>query len=75
MIAVVVPFERPAGGRTHHRQLVRTGRRCADGRLGLYALTGSARRHRHRIFGQDVTLLGPTHLMMIGGAGSRYMRR
>jgi hypothetical protein len=23
----------------------------------------------HRIFGQDVTLWGPTHLMMIGGAG------
>ena len=22
----------------------------------------------HRIFGQDVTLWGPTHLMMIGGA-------
>ena len=23
----------------------------------------------HRIFGQDVTLWGPTHLMLIGGAG------
>ena len=24
----------------------------------------------HRIFGQDVTLWGPTHLMLIGGAGA-----
>src|SRR3712207_5565435 len=23
----------------------------------------------HRLFGQDVTLWGPTHLMLIGGAG------
>ena len=27
----------------------------------------------HRIFGQDVTLWGPTHLMMIGGAGLAFV--
>jgi hypothetical protein len=27
----------------------------------------------HRIFGQDVTLWGPTHLMMIGGAGLAFI--
>ena len=37
---------------------------------GLYALTGFPLDDVwHRIFGQDVTLWGPTHLMMIGGAG------
>jgi hypothetical protein len=37
---------------------------------GLYALTGFPLDDIwHRIFGQDVTLWGPTHLMMIGGAG------
>ena len=37
---------------------------------GLYALTGFPLDDMwHRIFGQDVTLWGPTHLMMIGGAG------
>ena len=39
---------------------------------GLYALMGFPLDDIwHRIFGQDVTLWGPTHLMMIGGAGSR----
>ena len=37
---------------------------------GLYALTGfHSTTSGTGIFGQDVTLWGPTHLMMIGGAG------
>ncbi len=37
---------------------------------GLYALVGFPLDDMwHRIFGQDVTLWGPTHLMLIGGAG------
>jgi len=37
---------------------------------GFYALLGFPLDDMwHRIFGQDVTLWGPTHLMMIGGAG------
>ena len=37
---------------------------------GLYALIGFPLDDIwHRIFGQDVTLWGPTHLMLIGGAG------
>jgi hypothetical protein len=36
---------------------------------GMYAMTGFPLDDIwHRIFGQDVTLWGPTHLMMIGGA-------
>ncbi|MFX0581252.1 hypothetical protein [Nocardia nepalensis] len=37
---------------------------------GLYALIGFPLDDIwHRLFGQDVTLWGPTHLMLIGGAG------
>ncbi|MDD9349308.1 hypothetical protein, partial [Mumia sp.] len=37
---------------------------------GLYALIGFPLDDIwHRIFGQDVTLWGPTHIMLIGGAG------
>lgn len=37
---------------------------------GFYALVGFPLDDVwHRIFGQDVTLWGPTHLMLIGGAG------
>jgi hypothetical protein len=37
---------------------------------GFYALLGFPLDDIwHRIFGQDVTLWGPTHLMLIGGAG------
>jgi len=37
---------------------------------GLYALIGFPLDDLwHRLFGQDVTLWGPTHLMLIGGAG------
>jgi hypothetical protein len=37
---------------------------------GFYALLGFPLDDVwHRLFGQDVTLFGPTHLMLIGGAG------
>ncbi len=37
---------------------------------GLYALIGFPLDDIwHRLFGQDVTLWGPTHIMLIGGAG------
>ena len=37
---------------------------------GAFALTGFPLDDVwHRLFGQDVTLWGPTHLMLIGGAG------
>lgn len=37
---------------------------------GMYALVGFPLDDVwHRLFGQDVTLWGPTHLMLIGGAG------
>ncbi len=37
---------------------------------GAFALTGFPLDDGwHRLFGQDVTLWGPTHLMLIGGAG------
>ncbi|MEG9227088.1 hypothetical protein [Aeromicrobium sp. Sec7.5] len=37
---------------------------------GLYALIGFPLDDVwHRLFGQDVTLWGPTHIMLIGGAG------
>ena len=37
---------------------------------GMYALIGFPLDDVwHRLFGQDVTLWGPTHLMLIGGAG------
>src|SRR4051812_25928551 len=37
---------------------------------GAFALTGFPLDDMwHRLFGQDVTLWGPTHLMLIGGAG------
>ena len=37
---------------------------------GAYALLGFPLDDVwHRLFGQDVTLWGPTHLMLIGGAG------
>ncbi|WP_435742350.1 hypothetical protein [Nocardioides sp. SYSU DS0663] len=50
-------WDAPAGG------LLLTG-------AGTYALLGFPLDDVwHRIFGQDVTLWGPTHLMLIGGAG------
>ena len=44
-------------------------RRRDDGRLRRFALAGFPLDDIwHRLFGQDVTLWGPTHLMLIGGA-------
>ncbi|RYU13425.1 hypothetical protein [Nocardioides iriomotensis] len=55
-------------------QLTRSWRAPVGGVLlacaGSYALLGFPLDDIwHRIFGQDVTLWGPTHLMLIGGAG------
>ena len=55
-------------------QLTRTWRAPVGGVLltcaGSYALLGFPLDDIwHRIFGQDVTLWGPTHLLLIGGAG------
>jgi hypothetical protein len=71
MIAVVIPFERPgpAAVRITNSWYAPVGGVLMAG-CGLYALTGFPLDDIwHRIFGQDVTLWGPTHLMMIGGAG------
>ncbi|HXA12966.1 MAG TPA: hypothetical protein VNW93_12395 [Mycobacterium sp.] len=71
MVAVVLPYEKP--GRAAVR-ITRNWYAPVGGVLmagcGLYALIGFPPDDIwHRIFGQDVTLWGPTHLMMIGGAG------
>jgi hypothetical protein len=71
MVAVVLPYEKP--GRAAVR-ITRNWYAPVGGILmagcGLYALIGFPLDDIwHRIFGQDVTLWGPTHLMMIGGAG------
>lgn len=72
MAAVVLPLdEKP--GRAAVR-ITRTWYAPVGGILlagaGLYALIGFPLDDVwHRIFGQDVTLWGPTHLMLIGGAG------
>jgi hypothetical protein len=71
MVAVVLPYEKP--GRAAVR-ITRNWYAPVGGVLmagcGLYALIGFPLDDIwHRIFGQDVTLWGPTHLMMIGGAG------
>jgi hypothetical protein len=71
MVAVVLPYEKP--GRAAVR-ITRNWYAPVGGVLmagcGLYALIGFPLDDMwHRIFGQDVTLWGPTHLMMIGGAG------
>jgi hypothetical protein len=71
MLAVVIPFDKP--GPTPVR-ITRNWHAPVGGVLmagcGLYALIGFPLDDIwHRIFGQDVTLWGPTHLMMIGGAG------
>jgi hypothetical protein len=69
-IAMVLPLDRPS------RTAIRITRRwhaplggvliCA---CGAFSLLGFPLDDMwHRIFGQDVTLWGPTHLMLIGGA-------
>ena len=70
-MACVLPYDKP--GRSAVR-ITRNWYAPVSGLLmagcGLYALLGFPLDDVwHRIFGQDVTLWGPTHLMMIGGAG------
>jgi hypothetical protein len=70
MLSVVIPFDRPgpAAVRITRNWYAPVGGVLMAG-CGLYALIGFPLDDIwHRIFGQDVTLWGPTHLMMIGGA-------
>ncbi|MBV9350648.1 MAG: hypothetical protein JOZ23_03810, partial [Mycobacterium sp.] len=70
MLAVVLPFGKPgpAAVRITRNWYAPVGGVLMAG-CGLYALIGFPLDDIwHRIFGQDVTLWGPTHLMMIGGA-------
>ncbi len=69
--AIVLPYEKPGPFAV---RITRDWYAPVGGVLmagcGLYALMGFPLDDVwHRIFGQDVTLWGPTHLMMIGGAG------
>ncbi len=69
--AIVLPYEKPGpfAIRITKDWYAPVGGVLMAG-CGLYALTGFPLDDVwHRIFGQDVTLWGPTHLMMIGGAG------
>lgn len=70
-LACVLPYEKPGPSAV---RITRDWYAPVGGLLmagcGLYALIGFPLDDVwHRIFGQDVTLWGPTHLMMIGGAG------
>jgi hypothetical protein len=70
MLAVVLPFDKPgpAAVRITSNWYAPVGGVLMAG-CGLYAMIGFPLDDIwHRIFGQDVTLWGPTHLMMIGGA-------
>ncbi|HEY1842579.1 MAG TPA: hypothetical protein VGG53_20630 [Mycobacterium sp.] len=70
MISVVLPFDKPgpAAVRITRNWYAPVGGILMAG-CGLYAMLGFPLDDIwHRIFGQDVTLWGPTHLMMIGGA-------
>ncbi|WP_445169942.1 hypothetical protein ACTXG7_11870 [Mycolicibacterium sp. Dal123E01] len=71
VLAVVLPFDKPGSAAvriTRHWYAPVGGLLMAG--CGLYALIGFPLDDVwHRIFGQDVTLWGPTHLMLIGGAG------
>lgn len=70
MLAVVLPYDRPgpAAVRITSNWYAPVGGVLMAG-CGLYAMIGFPLDDIwHRIFGQDVTLWGPTHLMMIGGA-------
>lgn len=71
MLSVVLPFDKPgpAAVRITNNWYAPVGGVLMAG-CGLYAMIGFPLDDIwHRIFGQDVTLWGPTHLMMIGGAG------
>ncbi|SPM37020.1 hypothetical protein MAP_1282c, partial [Mycobacterium rhizamassiliense] len=70
MTAIVLPFDKPGPAAV---RITKNWHAPVGGILmaacGLYAMTGFPLDDIwHRIFGQDVTLWGPTHLMMIGGA-------
>ncbi|MEN4473185.1 hypothetical protein [Mycolicibacterium cosmeticum] len=70
-LAIILPYEKPGPAAV---KITRTWYAPVGGILmagcGLYALIGFPLDDVwHRIFGQDVTLWGPTHLMLIGGAG------
>lgn len=71
VVAVVLPYDKPGAAAvriTRHWYAPVGGLLMAG--CGLYALIGFPLDDVwHRIFGQDVTLWGPTHLMLIGGAG------
>ncbi|MBA4854220.1 hypothetical protein H1R78_00440 [Nocardia farcinica] len=72
MLAMVLPRDEKPGAAAV--RITRTWYAPVGGILiagaGLYALIGFPLDDIwHRIFGQDVTLWGPTHLMLIGGAG------
>ncbi len=70
MLSVVIPFDKPgpAAIRITRNWYAPVGGVLMAG-CGLYAMIGFPLDDMwHRIFGQDVTLWGPTHLMMIGGA-------
>ncbi len=70
-LACVLPYEKPGPSavRITSNWYAPVGGILMAG-CGLYALLGFPLDDIwHRIFGQDVTLWGPTHLMMIGGAG------
>lgn len=70
MTAVVLPYDKPgpAAVRITENWYAPVGGVLMAG-CGLYAMIGFPLDDIwHRIFGQDVTLWGPTHLMMIGGA-------
>jgi hypothetical protein len=70
MTAVVLPYDKPgpAAVRITQNWQAPVGGVLMAG-CGLYAMIGFPLDDIwHRIFGQDVTLWGPTHLMMIGGA-------
>ena len=71
-LACVLPYDKPGPSAV---RITRNWYAPVGGILmagcGLYALIGFPLDDIwHRIFGQDVTLWGPTHLMMIGGAAS-----
>ncbi len=72
MTAIVLPLDEkpgPAAVRITRAWYAPVGGILLAG-AGLYALIGFPLDDLwHRIFGQDVTLWGPTHLMLIGGAG------
>jgi hypothetical protein len=71
MTAIVLPFGKPgpAAVRITRNWYAPVGGVLMAG-CGMYAMIGFPLDDIwHRIFGQDVTLWGPTHLMMIGGAG------